>query len=499
MLEINNFMNKYDVCVIGGGPSGYAAAMRALDFGKSTILIEKHKLGGAGVFNGALASKTMWEISHDILSEKNQSEKFGTSFEVPSYKAIIKEVREAEMERSNQMLNHVLQLEKHINYSKLKFIEGSASLKNQNEVLISMANGINEVILSDNIILATGSRPRYLNNIAIDEKIIVTSDGINNFEDFPESLVILGAGVIGCEYAAMFSNFGKTRVHLISKDDRILPFEDTDISAVLEENFKKNGITIHKNAQLKSMKVVGGKVHYELCFPDNHCEIFEVEKALISVGRVPNIETLGLENVGIVLNKRGFIEDDNTKTSISNIYAVGDLTADIALVNVGELEGRHAVEIMYNNEIKKLRYDNISTIMFLNPETASVGLNETQAIAKGLNFRVATVQYDAISRAIAMRNTQGFFKILVTDDAEMRVLGMRALGEHASSAIQAVALLMEFDKGIETLAEMIHPHPSIIEGVQECLRVLLKKSIYKPIVFAKHIQIKEYRNGNYIL
>ncbi len=490
-------MKKYDVCVIGGGPAGYAAAMRTLDFKKSVLLIEKNKLGGAGVFNGALASKTMWEISHDILSEKNQATKFGKKYEVPTYKAVIAEVRAAETERSNQMLEHLLLLEKHSSTIPFDLMTGTASLVNQHEVAIKSAEGTT-TIFAENIILATGSRPRYLPHIAIDEKVIVTSDGINNFDDFPESLVILGAGVIGCEYAAMFSNFGKTRVHLISKDDRILPFEDIDISAVLEENFKKNGITIHKNAELKEMKVVDGKVRYELCFPDNKCEIFEVEKALISVGRVPNIETLGLENVGVSLNKRGFIEDDNTKTSVPNIYAVGDLTADIALVNVGELEGRHAVEMIYNNETKKLRYDNISTIMFLNPETAGVGLNETQALAKGLNFKVATVQYDAISRAIAMRNTQGFFKILVTDDAEMRVLGMRALGEHASSAIQAVALLMAFDKGIETLAEMIHPHPSIIEGVQECLRVLLDKSIYKPYVFAKHINVRICRNGKYM-
>lgn len=490
-------MKKYDVCVIGGGPSGYAAAMRAVDFNKKVVLIERHKLGGAGVFNGALASKTMWEISHDILAEKNQAERFGKKYEVPDYKSIISEVRDAEMERSNQMLNHLHLLEKEGKSNTFDFITGDASVQNKNEVLITKTDG-QETIFAENIILATGSRPRYLPHIAIDEKTIVTSDGINNFEEFPKSLVILGAGVIGCEYAAMFSNFGKTKVHLISKDDRILPFEDLDISAILEENFIKNGITIHKNAELKEMKVVGGKVKYELCFSDNSCEIFEVEKALISVGRVPNIETLGLEKVGVKLNKRGFIEDDNTITSVPNIFAVGDLTADIALVNVGELEGRHAVEMLYNSVSEKLRYDNISTIMFLNPEIASVGLNETQAIAKGLNFKVAKVHYNTIARAIAMRNTHGFFKILVTDDSEMRVIGMRAVGEHASSAIQAVALLMAFDKGINTLAEMIHPHPSIIEGVQECLRALLGKSIYKPSVFSKHISIKTCKNGKYV-
>ncbi len=178
------------------------------------------------------------------------------------------------------------------------------------------------------------------------------------------------------------------------------------------------------------------------------------------------------------MDARGIIDND-TQTSVPNIYAVGDITADIALVNVGELEGRYAVERIFGKPKRKLVYENISTIMFLDPEVAGVGLNETQARGKSINYKIASLDYNCIPRAIAQRNTQGFIKLLVTNDDEMKVLGMRVVGRHASSAIQAVALLISMDKGIEELAECVHPHPSIIEGIQECVRMLLGKSLFK--------------------
>jgi dihydrolipoamide dehydrogenase len=247
---------------------------------------------------------------------------------------------------------------------------------------------------------------------------------------------------------------------------------------VIERNLEAEGVHIHRNSSLSKMEIKDGRVHYELIRPDGIKEHFEVEKALISVGRVPNYEKLWNDAVPIKMGKRG-IEDHDTKTSIKNIFAVGDITADINLVNVGELEGRYAVEKIFSIPSKKLVYENISTIMFLNPEVAGVGLNEKMAQAQGINYKVVSVDYSCITRAIAKRNTEGFIKLLVTDDEEMKVLGMRVIGEQASSAIQAVALLISMNKGIEELAECVHPHPSITEGIQESVRALLGKSIIK--------------------
>jgi dihydrolipoamide dehydrogenase len=199
--------------------------------------------------------------------------------------------------------------------------------------------------------MAVGSRPRYLPHIPIDEKIILTSDGVSSLPDFPRSIVILGAGVIGCEFATIFSNFGKTKVYLIDKEERILPFEDEDISHAVAANLEGNGVVIHRGSSLEKMSIVDGKVEYVLNFKDGRKETHTVEKALISVGRVSNCENLGLEAAGVVLNDRGCIDDEHTRSNVPNIYAVGDFTADISLVNVGELEGRHAVERMFGSGI----------------------------------------------------------------------------------------------------------------------------------------------------
>jgi dihydrolipoamide dehydrogenase len=468
-------MKKYDLCVIGAGPAGYAAAMRAIDFKKNVLLIEKNKVGGAGIHHGALTSKTWWELSREAYTLRQLSSTLNVSTPKHNFEKLNNEVRNAAEERMNLLEHHMHNINVSDNNDLFTYKQGEAKLLSQNIVSISN-NGENEEIQADYIILATGSRPRKLAHIPIDEEHILTSDGIDGLKEFPKSMVILGAGVIGCEFATIFSNFGQTKVHLIDKGERILPFEDEDVVSIIEKNLEDKKVLIHRNSQLIEMKIVDGKVHYILEYTDGNKELFIVDKALVSVGRVPNYENLFDKSVNIELDSRG-IKDNLTQTSLPNIYAVGDITADIALVNVGELEGRYAIERIYGKPVRPLIYENISTIMFLAPEIAGVGLNETKAKELGINYKVVSMDYGCISRAIAMRNTQGFIKILVSNDDEMKMLGMRVVGEHASSAIEAVALLISMDKGIEELTELIHPHPSIIEGIQECVRMLTNKSI----------------------
>ncbi len=471
-------MEKYDLVIIGAGPSGYAAAMRAVDLKKKTLLIEKDQLGGAGIANGALSSKTWWELSRDMLAFRKNLARYGMKAPKTIWKEIQIEVNNAIKERVDLLQDHLdCVINSSKNQSALSFIKGTAEIIEEKMVRI-LTDTEEKIVIAENIIIATGSRPRTLPNIPVDEKLILTSDTIEKMDDFPKSLVIVGAGVIGCEYATIFAGFGQTKVYLIDKGDTILPFEDADVVAVIEKNLEDQGVHIHRNSSLAKMKIQNGKVVYELQFSDGHTESFQVDKALISVGRVPNYENIWAKAVPIKMGKRG-IEDHDTKTSVNNIYAVGDITADINLLNVGELEGRYAVEKIFSHPERALVYDNVSTIMFLNPEVAGVGLNEKMAKEKGINFKVVTVDYSTITRAIAKRKTQGFIKLLVTDDTEMKVLGMRVVGVQASSSIQAVALLISMNKGIEELAECVHPHPSITEGVQESVRALLGKSILK--------------------
>lgn len=487
-------MNRYDLVVIGAGPSGYAAAMRGVDFKKKTLLVERNRVGGAGITNGALSSKTWWELSREASAFRKSLKRYNIPVPSINYGEIQAEVKRAVSERKGLLEEQIGKLT-HSPQHSLDFRRGEARLLDKNTIQI--VNGAQtETVWADYIVLATGSRPRYLPELPIDEKIVMTSEGIEDMHDFPESMVIVGAGVIGCEYATIFSGFGKTKVHLIDKGDRILPFEDEDVVRIIERNMENNGVLIHRNSRLVRMSIVNGRVEYELEYTDSTRQIFNVEKALVSVGRIPNLEDLWEDKVGIHISKRG-IENNDTQTNVPNIFAIGDLTADISLVNVGELEGRYAVERMFGKPERKLVYENISTIMFLSPEVAGVGMNEIQAREKGMDYKVVTLEYSTIPRAIAKRNTQGFIKLLVTNDNDMKILGMKVVGNHASSAIQAVAVLISMNRGIEELAECVHPHPSITEGIQECVRMLMGKSTLKPGALSGRLSCRSCVNGQY--
>lgn len=488
-------MKKFDVCVIGGGPAGYAAAMRAIDFGKRVALIEKNKLGGAGIHQGALWSKTWWEISREARMINLHGSALNVGNTDFSFEKVKGEVAEAVDERVDLLTHHMENINLGIGEDLFEFIHGTAQVTSKTTVDVT-GNGHDQTIEAEYIVLATGSVPRKLPHLPIDEEIVFTSDGLSNLTKFPKSIVIVGAGVIGCEFATIFSNFGHTKVHLIDKGDRILPFEDEDVVKVIEKNLEAKGVLIHRNSKLIEMKVDEGEVVYILEYEDGTKESFRVEKGLISIGRVPQYDKLLDESLGVEVDNRG-IKDDLTQTSVSNIYAVGDITADISLVNVGELEGRYAIERIFGKPEQPLIYKNISTIMFLDPEVAGVGMNEIQAKQAGLEYKMVSLNYETIPRAIAMRNTQGFIKVLVSNDDEMNILGMRVVGEHASSAIQAVALLISQDKSIKELAELIHPHPSIIEGIQECGRILMGKPLFKPRVLRDAIRCQVWDGNDY--
>jgi dihydrolipoamide dehydrogenase len=482
-------MDHYDLIVIGGGPSGYAGAMRAIDFGKKVLLIEKRRIGGAGVYDGVLTSKALWEQALKAAMIREMIPEY-----IPDFTQISKTVNEAVFERKTQMTVH-LQLLQAMTNNLFYYEKGTAKLVDKHTVLITKEDGHEKQVTTDFILIATGSRPRIPANINVDEETIVTSDGIKNFKSFPGSMVVLGAGVIGCEFATIFSAFGMTSVFLIDKADRILPFEDEDVADIVKSNLESQGAKVHHGSSLKRMEIKDGRVEYELVYKDGRTEVITVDKALISIGRVANTENLGLENAGVKLNDRGSIWDDDTQTNISNIFVAGDVTTEVALVNVGEREARHAIVRMFGATVKPLSYKNISTIMFLNPEVAAVGMSEQECVTSNIPHKVVKLDYTINARAIAMRKTTGFFKIIVTNDSGMRILGMRVVGEHASSAIQAVAYLIYTNQGIRDLADMMHPHPSIIEGVQECLRMLLHKSIYKPYVFQDKLKCFVCENG----
>lgn len=476
-------MPEFDLCVIGGGPAGYAAAMRAMDLGCRVALIEHDKIGGTGIYNGALASKTLWELSQRVATANEvlrgrDREPFSLS-----WAEITKTLNEALFERKYLHACHMQMMAARPDSGAGSFthIRGRASFTGPHTLQV-VREGISKEVQASHFVIATGSRPRVLPGIGVDERRILSSDGIFDLDRLPESIVIIGAGVVGCEFATIFSNFGHTRVHLIDRASRILPFEDEDVSELVARNLERKGVIIHHQAQLERIAAEPDAVRYLLRYEHGATEEVAVEKALLSVGRIPNIDGLGLDLALVERDERGLVVLDGTQTSSPHIHVVGDAMGSNMLVNIGEQEGRHAVERLFGVHDHPLSHANVSTIMFLDPEVAGVGLNEQECKRSGIPHRTARIDYSCLARAIAMRHTQGFFKLIVTDDSEMKVLGMRAVGEHASSAIQAVALMISEGMGIAHLAALMHPHPSITEGVQECARMLMGTSIFKPEV-----------------
>lgn len=492
-------MEHFDVIVIGSGPAGYTAAVRALDFSKNVCIIEANELGGTGVMNGALSSKTLWELSHDYSVAASIDRGFRASGLIVDFKKVQKSTIAAAKTKQLQMLSQIE------TFSNQKCKNGSLSIKfgfarflNNKEIEVLMPDGKKENISADHFVIATGSKPREYPGIEVDQERIFNSDGILNMKKFPERLIIIGSGIIGTEFATIFSNFKQTEVHLLDRAHRVIPFEDDDVSDFVSKNLENNGVIIHHTANLRSIKKHKDYLEVVLDYADGHSKVLEVDAALISIGRVPNTENLGLENIGIIPNERGFLEiEDNcrTKSNIKNdnIFAAGDVTGFAQLVSVAELQGRYASKAMVHKNNYPLDYSNMSTLMFFKPEVAAVGMNEKQAQKAGIAYKAAYYSNELVSRAIAMRNTNGFVKIIVSDDAEEKILGMRAAGPQASAFIVSIAHLINQGNSLNDVMRVVHPHPSITEGIQECLRILQNKSVFKAKSFPELIRVWNWK------
>ncbi len=476
-------MATFDVCVLGAGPAGYAAAMRAHDLGKRVALVERGPVGGAGIHCGALSSKTMWHLSNDYAIAKRTDRGYRSTGGVEvKYPEVVRCIETAVRQRQD-LLEH--QLARLATGGLLTRFAGTARFLSPTAVEVKAADGSLGKVEATSFLVATGSRPRIPDGIPVDGEIVVTSDGIEAWKRFPESMVVVGAGVVGCEYATCFANFGWTKINVIDRQPRILPFEDEDVAEEIAKNFEAAGITIHRASKLESLRIVDGRVEYVITNADGKTETIRVEKALVSVGRVPNTHDLGLEAIGVLVEKSGnMVVKDTRSTTVPNIWAAGDVTMDIALVNVAELEARYAIEAMFGLAPRPIKYEALSAIMFLQPEVASVGLNEQQARAQKIPYRVGVVENELVARNVAMRNTSGFVKLLAAKDGG-KILGLRVVGPQASSTIQGVAFLIEMGATLEDIDRCVHPHPAIPEGVQEAARVLLGRSIMKVDVFGK--------------
>lgn len=460
-------MSNYDVVVIGSGPGGYVSAIRASQLGMKVALVEKENLGGVCLNWGCIPTKALLKNA-DVIHTLSEGKAYGFSFENLSvdYGAAHKRSRQV----ANRQSKGVAFL---MRKNKITVVEGTAKLKSATQIEIQPSG---ETLTAKNIIIATGAKPRMIPGVTADGEKIITYRHALDLKEAPQSAVIVGAGPIGMEFATVWNRYGAD-VTVVEMLPRVLPLEDEDISKEATRHFKKAGIALKTGAMVKTIAATPDGVKVTIATGDTE-EVVSVEKVLVAIGFAPNSENLGLEEVGVALTKHGHIEvDDQMRTSVPNIFAIGDVTGKLGLAHVASAQGIIAAEVLAGKETHTLNYTNIPRCVYSYPEVASVGLTEAQAKEQG--FDVITAQFPFLpnGKALAMNENIGFVKIVANKEYK-EILGVHIIGAHVTELIAGPAGMLTVEATAEDLSQTVHPHPTMSEAIMEAAHVLVGMPIH---------------------
>lgn len=469
---------EYDLVVLGGGTGGYVAAIRAAQLGLQVAIVEKGALGGTCLHRGCIPSKALLR-SAEVLRQTKEASQYGIDIKDPTLNfAKVQERKDSIVRTLHQGVQGLMKK------GKIDVFEGFGRILGPSifspmpgTISIEYANGDdNTMIVPKNVLIATGSKPKSLPGLEIDGKIIMTSDEALQMEELPKSMIIVGGGVIGIEWASMLADFG-VDVTVVEYLGQILPTEDDAIAKEVEKLLKKKGITFVKGAKVLPDTLsteTGVSIDAEI---NGKNESFNADKMLVSVGREANTSNIGLDNTDIVVDK-GFIQTNEFfQTKETHIYAIGDVIGGMQLAHVASHEGIVAVEHMADQNPAPIEYDNIPTCIYSNPEVASVGLTEKQAKEKGFDIKVGKFPFKGVGKALVHGESDGFVKIIAdknTDD----LLGCHMIGPHVTDMISEAGLAKVLDATPWEIAESIHPHPTLSEVMGEAALAVDGKQIH---------------------
>ena len=465
---------KFDLVVIGAGPGGYVSAIVAAQKGMKVACIEKRKtLGGTCLNVGCIPSKALLHASEQYENsiKSNGNEEWGIRY---------KEVNLDLPKLLKKKLGIVDELTKGIDFlfkkNKVTKYIGTAKILSPNEIEI-MNNEKAEIINADKIIIATGSESTNLPNINVDEKKIVTSTGALELDKVPKKMIVIGAGIIGLEMGTVWRRLG-AEVEVVEYLPRILPGIDDEIANNFMKILQKQGVKFKLSHSVEKAQIINDKVLLSVKDINNntHNEL-EADVALVSVGRKPNTNGLGLEKLNLKIDKHGFIEtDENFQTSISNIYAIGDVIKGPMLAHKAEEDGVAAVEII-NGEAGHVDYNLVPGIIYTSPEVAVIGKTEEELKAGGIAYNKGTFPLMANSRAKAISHTDGMVKIL-SDKSTDKILGAHMIGHEAGTVIHELSIAMGFGASSEDVARICHGHPTVNEAIKEAALATYSKAIH---------------------
>lgn len=467
---------EYDLVIIGGGPGGYVAAIRASQLGLSVALVEKGALGGTCLHRGCIPTKALLR-SAELYRQAQHCAQFGIDIAgvTVHFEQVLvrKDQVVAQLEAG---VKHLMKKGKIAVYYGIGRILGPSIFSPlPGTISVEMAEGgENEMLIPKHIIVATGSRPRLLAGLQVDGQMILTSDELLELEELPKSIIIVGGGVIGIEWASMLHDFG-VAVTILESGPRILPTEDADISQEMLNMLEKCGIQIRTsvNFAAEQVRCLDDEVEVTLTTDD----VIKAEKLLLSIGRVANVENIGLENTDIQLENGCIAVNEYYQTKERHIYAIGDVIGGMQLAHVASHEGMRAVEHLAGEAHIPLHYVNIARCVYSAPEVASVGLTEEQARGNGYRVKTEKFSFKGNGKALIYGEAEGFVKVVADMDSN-DAIGVHIIGPHATDLISEAALGLFLNASPWEVGAMVHPHPTLSEVIGEAALAIEGRAIH---------------------
>ena len=459
---------EFDLVVLGGGTGGYVAAIRASQLGMNVAIVEKDKLGGTCLHRGCIPSKALLR-SAEVLATLKESDKYGiTGADAATVDfAKVQERKQKIVEQLHKGVQYLVKKGKITTFSGFGRVMGPSIFSPQaGAVRIERENGDQEMIVPRFLLIATGSRPRTLPGLAIDGLQVVTTDEALQWSELPASVTIVGGGAIGIEWASMLADFG-VEVSIVEYADRILPMEDEEISKEMTRLLKKRNVTILTGAKVlpESLEKEPGRVTVQAQTAGGIRTIAS-ERMLVSIGRQPNVENLGLEATEIKVEKGGIAVNEHFQTAEPHIYAIGDVIGGLQLAHVASREGILAVEHMAGLRPQPLDYKLVPKCTYSRPEIANVGWTEGEAREQGFTVKVGKFSFKSLGKALIQGENDGFVKVVVDADTN-DLLGVHMIGPHVTDMIAEAGLARLLDATPWEIGQAIHPHPTLSEAIME--------------------------------
>ncbi|HUH74990.1 MAG TPA: dihydrolipoyl dehydrogenase [Chitinophagales bacterium] len=466
-------MEKYDVVVIGSGPGGYVAAIRAAQLGKKTAIIEKYStMGGTCLNVGCIPSKALLDSSENFYNTQKNLADHGIS--VSDIKLDFGRM----IERKGEVVKaNTTGIEFLMKKNKITSYQGLGSFKNKNTISIALSDGTTTEIEGENIIIATGSKPSTLPFIKVDKKRVITSTEALSLKELPKSMIVIGGGVIGLELGSVYSRLG-AEVTVVEYLDRIIPGMDDDLGKELQRVLKKQGFKFNLNHKVTEVKASKDKVTVKALNKKDVEVTFEAEYCLVAVGRKPYTEGLGLDKIGIETNKLGQIPvNEHLETSVKGVYAIGDVIQGAMLAHKAEDEGTFVAETIAGQK-PHINYKLIPGVVYTWPEVAGVGYTERELKESGREYKTGSFPFRALGRSRASGDIDGFAKV-IADKSTDEILGFHIIGARAADLIAEGVVAMEYRASAEDVARMSHAHPTYSEATKEaCLAATDNRSIH---------------------